>query len=152
MRGAWMPAVGLAIVVAGGCARGSDATRRDPPVAATGFFRVGQDDEGRWWAHRPDGARFVPIGIDHVKYDGFVCEALGFKQAYKEANERDFGGDEKVGGGHDPQAEGVGLQSAGAGREHEPLRSRPRLRAAAADGREVHREGRSRHEARDLHA
>ena len=94
MRGAWLSAVGLAVFVVGGCARVSDAPGRVPP-AATGFFRVGQDGEGRWWAHRPDGSRFVPIGIDHVKYDGFVCEALGFKQAYKEANERDFGGDEK---------------------------------------------------------
>lgn len=98
MRGAGLLAV-AAVVGAAGCARvadSTDAARHVPPAVATGFFRVAQDGEGRWWAHRPDGSRFVPIGIDHVKYDGFVCEALGFKQAYKEANQRVFGGDEKL--------------------------------------------------------
>ena len=91
-------AASLLAVLAGawltGCVR--EAAPSADVAAATGFFRVGTDADGRWWAFRPDGTRFVPIGIDHVKYDGFVCEALGFKQAYKEANVRDFGGDERL--------------------------------------------------------
>lgn len=90
-------AASLLAVLAGswlaGCVR--EAAPSADVAAATGFFRVGTDADGRWWAFGPDGTRFVPIGIDHVKHDGFVCEALGFKQAYKEANVRDFGGDER---------------------------------------------------------
>lgn len=73
---------------------GSDelAERRPPPTfpayesasfvpelegAGTGFFRVEQRD-GTWWAFDPLGRGFIPLGIDHVRYAGSWCEALGY--------------------------------------------------------------------------
>ena len=51
-----------------------------PPYAsgATGFFRVRQDPDGRWWVIDPAGRRTFLMGVDHVKLGGHYCEKLGY--------------------------------------------------------------------------
>lgn len=46
--------------------------------AATGFFRVIQKPDGRWWAVDPLGRGVVLLGVDHVTFNGHWCEALGY--------------------------------------------------------------------------
>lgn len=55
---------------------------------ATGFFRVEQCD-GIWWAFDPHGRGFIPLGIDHVRYDGMYCETLGYSP-HKRKNDAKF--------------------------------------------------------------
>ena len=43
---------------------------------ATGVFRV-EKRGGKWWAFDPLGRGYVPLGVDHVRYTGHWCEALG---------------------------------------------------------------------------
>jgi hypothetical protein len=45
---------------------------------ATGFFRVVQKPDGRWWAIDPLGRGVVLLGIDHVTFRGHWCEKLGY--------------------------------------------------------------------------
>jgi agarase len=46
-------------------------------LGATGFFRV-EEVDGRWWFVTPDGRRFISKGINHIRYDGYYCPALGY--------------------------------------------------------------------------
>jgi hypothetical protein len=46
--------------------------------AATGFFRVVQKPDGRWWAIDPLGRGVVLLGVDHVTFHGHWCEKLGY--------------------------------------------------------------------------
>ena len=45
---------------------------------ATGFFRVVQKPDGRWWTIDPLGRGIVLLGVDHVTFQGHWCEKLGF--------------------------------------------------------------------------
>jgi hypothetical protein len=45
---------------------------------ATGFFRVVQKPDGRWWAIDPNGCGVVLLGVDHVTFQGHWCEKLGY--------------------------------------------------------------------------
>jgi hypothetical protein len=45
---------------------------------ATGFFRVVQKPDGRWWAIDPLGRGVVLMGVDHVTFRGHWCEKLGY--------------------------------------------------------------------------
>ncbi len=57
-----------------------DAPAATPEIrdAATGFFRVTQKPDGRWWAIDPLGRGVVLLGVDHVSFNGHWCEALGY--------------------------------------------------------------------------
>ncbi len=46
--------------------------------AATGFFRVVQKPDGRWWTIDPLGRGIVLLGVDHVTFQGHWCEKLGY--------------------------------------------------------------------------
>ena len=39
-------------------------------ISGTGFFRVVQRADGRWWAIDPLGRGVVLMGVDHVRYGG----------------------------------------------------------------------------------
>lgn len=43
----------------------------------TGFFHVEQRGK-TWWVIDPLGRGFVPLGVDHVQYNGHWCETLGY--------------------------------------------------------------------------
>jgi hypothetical protein len=45
---------------------------------ATGFFRVVQKPDGRWWTIDPLGRGVVLLGVDHVTFQGHWCEKLGY--------------------------------------------------------------------------
>lgn len=45
---------------------------------ATGFFRVVQKPDGRWWTIDPLGRGVVLLGVDHVTFHGHWCEKLGY--------------------------------------------------------------------------
>jgi hypothetical protein len=45
---------------------------------ATGFFRVVQKPDGRWWTIDPKGHAIVLLGIDHVTFHGHWCQKLGY--------------------------------------------------------------------------
>ena len=57
----------------------------------TGFYRVSRDASGAWRLIDPAGEPTVWLGVDHVKFDGFRCEADGNRKHYRETNERQFG-------------------------------------------------------------
>ena len=46
--------------------------------SATGFFRVVQKPDGRWWTIDPLGRGVVLMGVDHVTFQGHWCEKLGY--------------------------------------------------------------------------
>ncbi|MCX7818396.1 MAG: hypothetical protein N2652_04185 [Kiritimatiellae bacterium] len=50
----------------------------DVTADATGTTKLTRDEAGRWWAVDPLGRGFVILGVDHVKYHGHWCEALGY--------------------------------------------------------------------------
>ena len=58
---------------------------------AAGFYRVERAANGSWRLIDPAGNPTVWLGVDHVKFDGFRCEADGNRKHYREANERQFG-------------------------------------------------------------
>ena len=60
--------------------------------SAGGFYRVRQDDAGRWWVVAPDGRDVFLRGIDHASWNGHWCEALGV-YPYGEEMKKRFGGD-----------------------------------------------------------
>ena len=61
------------------------------PLIDSGFYRVEREDAGAWRLTDPDGFSTVWLGVDHVKFDGFRCEADGNRRHYREANEKRFG-------------------------------------------------------------
>ena len=60
-------------------------------AAEAGFYRVERDAAGAWRLVNPAGEPTVWLGVDHVKFDGFRCEADGNRKHYRETNERQFG-------------------------------------------------------------
>ena len=60
-------------------------------AANAGFYRVEKDQAGAWRLLDPSGQPTVWLGVDHVKFDGFRCEADGNRKHYREANLRQFG-------------------------------------------------------------
>lgn len=58
----------------------------------TGFFHVEKRGE-TWWAIDPLGRGFVPLGVDHVKYQGHHCETLGY-HPHEKRNDDKYGGHE----------------------------------------------------------
>ena len=60
--------------------------------AATGFWGVSQDADGRWWAIAPNGEATFLRGVDHANWNGHYCEALK-TYPYRDENAKRFGGD-----------------------------------------------------------
>ena len=56
---------------------------------ATGFFRLVQRADGRWWAIDPLGRGTFLRGVDHITYGGFYC-AFTKRSTYHEANKVRF--------------------------------------------------------------
>ena len=56
---------------------------------ATGFFRVAQRPDGRWWVIDPLGRGMVPTGVDHVRYGGHWSQRTG-RSVHYEVNKRKF--------------------------------------------------------------
>ena len=56
---------------------------------ATGFFRVVQKPDGRWWMIDPLGRGIVLLGADHVTFHGHWCEKLGYSPHGKK-NEKKY--------------------------------------------------------------
>ena len=57
---------------------------------ATGFFRVEQDAEGRWWTIDPLGRGVVLTAVDHVTWQGHYCQKTN-ERKYLEANQLRYG-------------------------------------------------------------
>ncbi|MBQ3290106.1 MAG: hypothetical protein IJH50_11895 [Kiritimatiellae bacterium] len=55
-----------------------------------GFYRVAKDDSGAWRLTDPAGRPTTWLGVDHVKFNGFRCEADGNRMRYREENIRKF--------------------------------------------------------------
>ena len=60
-------------------------------VYAAGFYRAEKDGSGGWRLIYPSGRPTVWLGVDHVKFNGFRCEAEGNRMHYREANIKTFG-------------------------------------------------------------
>ena len=60
-------------------------------AASASFYRVERNEAGAWRLIDPAGEPTVWLGVDHVKFDGFRCEADGNVKHYREANLRQFG-------------------------------------------------------------
>lgn len=60
-------------------------------MAGTGFFRVEQCD-GRWWLVDPQGAPFISLGVNSVRYQGDYIK--GDRMPYNEVVSRKYGGEE----------------------------------------------------------
>ena len=58
--------------------------------AGGGFYRVDRDDAGAWRLTDPAGRATVWLGVDHVKFNGFRCEAENNRMHYREANIKKF--------------------------------------------------------------
>ena len=56
---------------------------------ATGFFRVVQKPDGRWWTIDPLGRGVVLLGVDHVTYQGFFSKSTG-RSEYLDSNKRKY--------------------------------------------------------------
>ena len=56
---------------------------------ATGFFRVAQRPDGRWWAIDPLGRGVVLMGVDHVRYQGHWSQRTK-RSVHLEVNKRKF--------------------------------------------------------------
>ena len=58
--------------------------------AADGFYRVAKDGDGAWRLVDPSGKQTVWLGVDHVKFNGFRCEAEDNRMHYRETNIKKF--------------------------------------------------------------
>ncbi|MGN0879102.1 MAG: hypothetical protein ACI4WT_06575 [Oligosphaeraceae bacterium] len=47
----------------------------EPPANPTGFFRLDQDSQRRFWLRDPDGRRFVACGVSTVNHDAYSWPA-----------------------------------------------------------------------------
>ena len=54
----------------------------------SGFCRVRQGGDGRWWIVGPDGRDVFLRGIDHASWNGHFCEALGVNPYREEMKKR----------------------------------------------------------------
>ena len=54
----------------------------------SGFCRVRQSGDGRWWIVGPDGRDIFLRGIDHANWNGHFCEALGVNPYREEMKKR----------------------------------------------------------------
>ena len=73
-----LPAFALALAACGATADG------------VGFYRVERDAAGAWRLKDPAGKPTVWLGVDHVKFNGFRCEAENNRMRYRETNIRRF--------------------------------------------------------------
>ncbi len=67
----------------------SDSFVADVTEKATGFFRVVQRADGRWWAIDPLGRGVVLMGVDHVRYGGHWSQRTK-RSVHHEVNKRKF--------------------------------------------------------------
>jgi hypothetical protein len=67
----------------------SDSFVSDVNGKNTGFFHVEQRGE-TWWVVDPLGRGFVPLGVDHVSFQGHGCEKLGYAP-YGRKNQAKYG-------------------------------------------------------------
>ena len=59
-------------------------------LAAADFYRVCEKSDGGWCLTDPNGREMTWLGVDHVKFNGFRCEAEGNRMRYRETNIRTF--------------------------------------------------------------
>jgi len=59
-------------------------------AADAGFYRVAKDASGSWRMTDPSGRTVKWLGVDHVKFNGFRCEAEGNQMRYRETNIKKF--------------------------------------------------------------
>ena len=59
-------------------------------ASAVGFYRVEREAAGAWRLTNPEGRPTVWLGVDHVKFNGFRCEAENNRMHYREANIKKF--------------------------------------------------------------
>ena len=61
-----------------------------PAVAdeGSGFCRIRQDADGRWWLVDPNGRDMFLRGIDYANWNGHFCEALGVNPYREEMKKR----------------------------------------------------------------
>ena len=83
--------------------------------AVDGFYSVAKADAGAWRLVDPSGRQTVWLGVDHVKFDGFRCEADGNRRHHREANERRFGTREAWASNTVERLRGWGFNGLGAG-------------------------------------
>jgi len=57
------------------------------PLRATGFFRAQQIGK-LWWLIDPNGEATLSIGTDHVNYQGFTSQALGYAPYHRNASQK----------------------------------------------------------------
>ena len=67
----------------------SDSFVADVKEKATGFFRVVQRPDGRWWAIDPLGRGTVLMGVDHVRYNGHWSQRTK-RSVHHEVNKKKF--------------------------------------------------------------
>ena len=67
----------------------SDSFVPDVVEKATGFFRVVQRHDGRWWAIDPLGRGMVLMGVDHVRYNGHWSQRTK-RSVHLEVNKKKF--------------------------------------------------------------
>lgn len=67
----------------------SDSFAPEVKEAATGFFRVVQRPDGRWWAIDPLGRGVVLMGVDHVRYQGHWSQRTK-RSVHHEVNKKKF--------------------------------------------------------------
>ena len=67
----------------------SDSFVPDVTEKATGFFRVVQRPDGRWWAIDPLGRGTVLMGVDHVRYEGHWSQRTK-RSVHHEVNKKKF--------------------------------------------------------------
>ena len=67
----------------------SDSFAPEVKETATGFFRVVQRPDGRWWAIDPLGRGVVLMGVDHVRYQGHWSQRTK-RSVHHEVNKKKF--------------------------------------------------------------
>ena len=83
-----------------------------PPQAATGFFRI-QNDNGVWWFIDPEGRRFISKGVTTVQYAQDNIQGTD-RSPYRETNDAKFGSVENWRKAVAPRLIGWGFNTLGA--------------------------------------